>query len=436
MAERFELVVRNGTLVSGDGRRPADIAVRDGRFAAFAPPGQLQGQAQRELDATGHFVLPGLVDGHVHFRQPGLEHKEDWLTGSRAAVMGGVTTVLEMPNTLPPTAGLAEAQAKIALAEAGSYCDFGLFGLLGRQPTAELRRLTESGLLVGLKVFLGPTTGGLEAPTDEQLLAGLALAREAGLRVAFHAEEAGLVGHDSRPIAAEVAAIEHACRLLGETGAKGHILHLSSEEGLAAVSDWRGRGLDLTCEVSAHHCFLSAGDIERLGGVMKCYPPIREAGHGQALLNALAWGRIDCIASDHAPHAPDEKMATDQSLVPAGIAGVETTLTLMLTHGVNAGRLTLERLVSAFAERPAHAWGLWPRKGSLEPGADADLVLVDLDRQGFIRGAELNGKHGLTPFEGWPVRGAPLATIVRGRLVMEQGELVGEPGWGRLTRPA
>jgi dihydroorotase len=453
MPEHFELIVRNGTLVTGDGRRRADVGVRDGRIAAIGDPGTLAGTATDELDAAGRHVLPGLIDGHVHFRQPGMEHKEDWLTGSRAAVMGGVTTVLDMPNTIPPTATVEAAEHKARLADEGSHCDFGLFGLLGRQPTDELRRLIESGLLVGLKVFLGPTTGDIEAPTDDQLAAGLALAREQGMRVAFHAEDRQLIAAaekrlrdaerrdplahlESRPVEAEVAAIEKVGGLLAATGARGHILHLTAAAGLAAVELWRERGVDLTCEVSAHHLLLSAVDYERLGALIKCNPPVREAAHGQTLLAALADGRIDCLASDHAPHAPDEKQSADIWQVAAGIAGVETTLALMLTHGVNAGRLSLERLVSAFAERPAQAWGLWPRKGSLEVGADADMTIVDLEREGVIRSAELHGRHGLTPFDGWPTRGAAVATVLRGRVVMEEGELVGEPAWGQLVRRA
>jgi dihydroorotase len=452
MTGDFELIVRNGTLVSGAGRRAADVGVREGRIAALEPPGTLAGRGTRELDASGLFVLPGLIDGHVHFRQPGLVHKEDWRSGSTAAVMGGVTTVLEMPNTLPPTTDVVQAEAKIAVAEAASLCDFGIIGLLGEGGREALEALIGSGLIAGLKVFLGPTTGALRAPSEDELLAGLELARGAGLRVSFHAEDAALIeraeaqvraaGRNdplahlaARPVEAEVTAIEHAARLLGESGAAGHILHLSSVDGLAAVEEWRGRGLDLTCELTAHHCLLSSEDYPRLGGLVKCNPPVREASHGRQLLRALAGGRIDCLASDHAPHAPAEKQASDIWQVAPGIAGVETTLPLLLTNAVHAGELTLEQLVRAFSERPAQAWRLWPRKGALEPGSDADLTLVDLRREGVIRGEALHGKHGLTPFEGWPTRGAPVATIVRGRIVMEQGRLTGEPGWGRRVSP-
>lgn len=453
MAEHFDLIVRNGTLVSGDARRPADIGVRDGLFAAIEPAGTLAGSAQCELDATNRHVLPGLIDGHVHFREPGLEHKEDWLSGSRAAVMGGVTTVLDMPNTVPPTATVAEAEHKADLASRRSYADFGLFGLLGGQSGDDVRRLIESGLVVGLKVFLGPTTGDLAPPTDDQLTAGLALARDHGLRVAFHAEDAAIIAgaearlrqqdrHDprahllSRPVEAELAGIDRACRLLAETGAAGHILHLSSAAGIGPVQAWRARGVDLTCEASAHHCLLSADDYDRLGGLIKCNPPVREAEDGRELMRGLADGRIDCIASDHAPHAPPDKQPTDIWRVAPGIAGVETTLPLLLTHAVDPGHLTLERLVSAFAERPAQAWGLWPQKGAIEVGSDADLTVIDLASAGVIRSTDLHGRHGPTPFEGWPTRGAAVATVVRGQVLMSDGALLGRPGWGRRVSAA
>jgi dihydroorotase len=448
MAEHFDLIVRNGTVVNSAGRRSADIGVRAGRFVTLEAAGSLRGRSGHVFDATGLHVLPGLIDGHVHFREPGLERKEDWLTGSRAAVMGGITSVLEMPNTIPPTAGVEEAREKAQLADQKAYCDFGLFGLLGPDNLDRLPALVRSGLIVGLKAFLGPTTGGLAAPSDEQLLVALDLAREAGLRVAFHAEDAAtiaaaegklrgdgrsdLLAHlHSRPVVAELSAIERVGSLLAQSGARGHILHLSSAEGARAVDRLRAVGIDLTCEVSAHHCLLSAADYERVGGLLKCNPPVRDAEEGHALLTALAEGRIDCIASDHAPHAPSDKAAADGWGVAAGIAGVETTLALLLTHGVHGGRFSLEQLVLAYAERPAQAWGLWPDKGAIEIGSDADLTVVDLERRSVIRSDQLHGRHQLTPFDGWAARGWPVATIVRGRVVMQDGELLAQPGWGQ-----
>jgi dihydroorotase len=449
MSERFDLLVRGGTVVGVGPTRPLDIGIRDGRFAAIADPGTLAAESIDVLDATGLHILPGVIDGHVHFREPGFEHKEDWATGSLAAVMGGVTVVLDMPNTQPPTRSAADAQAKAALAGAKSRCDFGLFGLADAYlDRAVLAELIESGLIIGLKVFLGPTTGGLNAPEEPALLQALAVARNAGLRTAFHAEDAGvlmqvagLIGDspdalshlDRRPAVAEVTAIDHVGSWLEGAGAAGHICHLSSSAGLEAIERWRQKGIDITCEVSAQHCFLGPSDYGRWAGLMKANPPVRGEPDASALLDALANGRIDCVVSDHAPHAPGEKGSPDINEVLSGIIGVETTLRLFLT-AVHEGRLTLERLVDATSAAPARVWSL-RSKGSIEVGHDADVTIVDLAKAGAISAAKLHGKHKFTPFDGRPTVGAPVATVVRGQVAMRNGEPADEPPWGRLVSP-
>jgi len=444
----LDLLIRNAMLVTPTGQQQSDIAIADGRFAVIAPAGTLDASPEQTVDAAGLLALPGLIDEHVHFRQPGLEHEEDWQSGSLAAVMGGVTTVLEMPNTAPPTASVAAARSKLEIADAGAWCDFGIFGLPA-ESEEQTRRLAESGLIVGLKVFLGPTTGGLPAPSDDRLLAVLGMAREVGLRVGFHAEDAAIVTEreavlrsagrndplahlDARPVEAEVAAIERIGRLLLESGARGHVFHLTSADGLAAVERERATGVDLTCEVTPHHLLLDLSAYEAAGGLARVNPPLRGEPHASALLAALADGRIDCLGSDHAPHLAQDKRRASIWEVPSGFAGVETLLPLMLT-AVAGGRLSLERLASATSERPAAAWGLAPAKGSVHVGADADLVLVDPTLAGTIRADALHGKNNLSPFEGRATVGGPVATIVRGRIAMRAGLPAGAPGWGRAA---
>jgi dihydroorotase len=434
----FDLVIRNGTLVSSSGRRIADVAIADGRIAAVART--IGETAAHEIDAAGLFVLPGLIDEHVHFREPGLEHEETWETGTRAAVFGGVTTVLDMPNTQPPTDTAARAREKRALAEASAHCDFGIFGLLGESEES-VAALVASGLVVGLKAFLGPTTGGLRAPDDEVLRRALVIARAAGLRVAFHAEDRRIVERaeaallaaaradalahlEARPPEAEAAAIARVGALLVATGAAGHVLHVSSAAGLAEIEKWRRRGADLTCEVTPHHLFLDRDVYRTARGVARVNPPIRGGEDAAALRDALADGRIDTVGSDHAPHLAADKKRESIWDVPCGFAGVETMLPLLLTRGVIEGSLTLERLVHATSEMPAKLWGLWPRKGNLDVGSDADITIVDLARAGQIAADTLHGKNNLSPFEGWPTRGAPVATIVRGRIATRDGELM------------
>jgi dihydroorotase len=447
----IDLIVKNGTLVADGLMFPADVAIADERFAAIASPGSLDLEAAEVYDASGQHVLPGVIDGHVHFREPGLEHKEDFGSGSRAAVMGGVTTVLDMPNTLPTTSTPEFVENKRRLAEAKSYCDFGLLGLVVQENVDQLRPMADAGV-VGYKCFLGETIGNIPAPDDGMLLEAFREIKAAGLRIGFHAENNQIMQHlirklkaegrtdplahlDSRPAIAEVESIQRMALFARSVGTKIHIFHLSSADGLQMIQDWRARGVDITCETGAHYCFLSSEDMRTLGAMLRMNPPVREPGHGTALLAGLASGAVDGIATDHSPHTLQEKMNDDIWKAISGFAGVETSVRLFLTYGVNAGALTLPQFVRASSEGPARTWGLYPRKGAVRVGSDADLTIVDLHRRGVIRAAEMHGKNNHNPFEGHQTKGAPVATIVRGRVVMRDGELVSDPR-GRMARPA
>jgi allantoinase len=413
---------------------------------AIGARGGLEVSAREEVDAAGRFVLPGVVDGHVHFRDPGLTHKEDFGSGSEAAVMGGVTTVIDMPNTLPPTDSVDHARLKAGEAESRAWCDVGLMGLVVDGNLGELRSMAEAGLVVGFKAFLGPTTGGIGRPTDGVLLEAMREIASLGLRLGVHAEDGEIVEHEvarlraagrtdalahveSRPVIAEVEAIQRVGLFAQATGCPVHVFHVSSREGLEMVDAWRALGVDCTTEATPHHCFLGAEDMRELGSRMRINPPVRARaeGHGEALLAGLASGRVTGIGTDHAPHTREEKLQDDIWHAASGFAGVETSLRLFLTHGVHAGRMTLEQYVRASSEGPARTWGLYPRKGAIAIGSDADLTIVDLERDGVIEAARLHGKNPLTPFEGQPTRGVAVATIVRGRIVMLEGRLVGEP---------
>ncbi len=447
----FALVVRNGTLVTPTNSYRADIGVNDERIAAIAAPGELQADAAADvLDATARYVLPGVIDGHVHFREPGLEYKEDFGTGSRAAVMGGVTTVLDMPNTLPTTSTAELVEQKRQLAEAKSYCDFGLLGLLAQDSVEHLRPMAEAGV-VGFKCFLGRSTGDIGPPDDGRLLEGMSIIAALGVRCAFHAENDQIMQHriqklqvagrkdplahlEARPILAEVESIQRVGLFAAHTGTKVHILHLSSGPGLATIVECRKRGVDMTCETTPHHCFLTAEDMQKLGPILRINPPVREPGHGPVLLAGLASGGVTAIATDHSPHLREEKLRADIWQAVSGFSGVETSLRLFLTYGVHAGCLSLQQLVRATSDGPARAWGLYPRKGALQVGSDADLTVVDLELEDTIEEARLHGKNNLTPFEGHRTRGAAVATIVRGHVVMRDGELVGPPRGRMIAR--
>jgi len=447
-----DLIVRNGTVVTSDATFAADLAIKDGRFVGIAGPGQLGLAATEEYDAAGKYVLPGVVDGHVHFREPGLEYKEDWRTGSTAAVMGGVTTVVEMPNTNPKTDTVEGVEIKRRLAEEKSFVDFGIIGLLVQDSVPALRSLAEAGV-VGYKCFLGETIGNIPAPDDGMMLDGLREIAATGLRIGFHAENNEIMQHlirklkaegrtdplahvDSRPALAEVESIQRMGLYARHTGTRIHIFHLSSREGLDMIDEWRARGVDVTCETGAHYVFKKAEDMATLGPRLRMNPPVRygSEGHGDYLLEGLRDGRVNQIATDHSPHTAEEKLKDDIWKAISGFPGVETSVAYFLTNGVNAGRMTLQEFVRASSEGPAKTWDMYPQKGAIRLGSDGDLTIIDLDKEGVIRDDDLHSKNHVTPFDGDRTKGAPVATIVRGQIVMRDGELVGTAN-GRMVRP-
>ncbi len=453
MAATVDLIVRNGTVVTSDATFPADVAISDGRFVAIAAPGRLGLAAAEDYDAAGQYVLPGVIDGHVHFREPGFEYKEDWQTGSTAAAHGGVTTVIDMPNTNPKTDTVAGVELKRRLAEEKSYVDFGIIGLLVQDSVPALKSLAGAGVL-GYKCFLGETIGNIPAPDDGMLLDGLREIAETGLRIGFHAENNQIMQHlirklkeqgrtdplahvDSRPAIAEVESIQRMGLFARHTGTRIHIFHLSSREGLEVIDDWRAKGVDITCETGAHYVFLKAEDMAQVGSRLRMNPPVRYGteGHGEALLQGLRDGRVNMIATDHSPHTAEEKLNDDIWKAISGFPGVETSVRFFLTYGVNAGRMTLQEYVRASSEGPAKTWGIWPQKGRIAVGSDGDLTIVDLERRGEIHDADLHSKNVVTPFEGYATKGAPVATIVRGRIIMRDGVIVNGPA-GRMVRPA
>jgi dihydroorotase len=447
-----DLIVRNGTVVTPTGTYHADLAIADETFVAIAVPGALDLWTARDTcDAAGLHVLPGIIDAHVHFRDPGLEYKEDFSSGSRAAVMGGVTTVIDMPNTRPPTSTADRVLSKRRIAERRSYCDFGLFGLLGHDNLDDLLPMARAGI-AGYKCFLAETTGTLQPPDDGVLLEALQRIRPTGLRVGFHAENNEIIQHRSaslqaqgrtdplahfqaRPTVAEVEAIQRAALFAHQVGTPIHIFHLTSRQGLEMVERWRARGVDITCETAPQYCYLTAEAMPELGGLLKINPPVREAGHGEALQHGLAEGRINAIATDHAPHTLAEKTAADIWQTLSGFAGVETSVRLFLTYAVGAGAMSLQQYVRAASEGPARMWGLYPRKGAIRVGSDADLTIVDLQREGIIAAASLHGKNNHGPWEGHRTRGEAVATVVRGKFVMRNGELL-DPPRGRMVAHA
>jgi dihydroorotase len=443
---RLDLAITGGTVVTPDWVGRADIGIRGERIAAIAEPGTLP-PATETLDATGLHVLPGAIDVHVHFRVPGMGHKEDWDTGTAAAAMGGVTTVFEMPNTVPPTGTPAALSQKFELARSARV-DFGLYGLLAEDTVDQLEALIAGGA-AAFKCFMGNTTGNLPAPSTGAMLEAFEIIAKHGHRIALHAETASIMawrqaklmaaGRHSprdhlaaRPAIVAVEAVGRAAALAEWTGARVHVLHISSADELRPLRDAQQRGVDITGETCPCYLMLDTDDYARLGPLIKVNPPVREPHHKVALWQALADGTIGLIATDHAPHTPDEKLRENIWQADAGFPGVETQMPLMLT-AVNAGRLSLQQYVRVAAQNPAIAYGLYPRKGSVSVGADADLAIVDMSLEADIDQARLHSERArITPFHGVRVKGLPIHTLVRGVFVMKQRRLVAESlGHGR-----
>jgi dihydroorotase len=446
MSDSVDLVIRGGQVVTPDAVFKASVAVKDGVVAAVGADA-LMPQAREVLDARGLHVLPGAIDVHVHFRDPGYPHKEDFASGTAGAACGGVTTVFDMPNTIPPT-GTAEAlAAKHTIAAAKAHVDFGLYGLLGEDTIANVPALLDGGV-IGFKLYMGNTFGKIPSPSTGAMLEAFEAVAPSGKRISLHAETNSIMERRethlraagrtealahiaSRPAVVAVEAVSRAAILAEWTGARIHILHMSSAEELRPLREAKARGVDVTGETCPHYLMLSTDDYARLSGVIRVNPPVREARNQAALWAALADGAIDLVATDHAPHAPEEKTRNDIWTVDCGFPGVETQMPLMLT-AVNEGRLSICDYVRLAAAAPAKIWGLYPRKGAIQPGADADIAIVDLKRAWTIDDAKLQSRSKITPWNGWRVQGLPLHTLVRGRFVMRERQLIAQTrGWGR-----
>ncbi|WP_168801691.1 dihydroorotase [Glycomyces buryatensis] len=439
-----DLVIENGTLVDAVGEHPnTSVAVDGGRFVAVGPPGAMP-VAERRIDASGMYLLPGMVDAHVHFREPGMEYKEGFPVGSGAAALGGVTTVLDMPNTEPPTDTAVRFAEKLDLVRGRSWVDYGFYALLGPGEATELEGLADSGA-VGFKVFLGQSEQGPGCPLppdDGDLHAAMGELARLGLRLAVHAENHAMVLHgiakvkagrgtgleahrSSRPPLVESEAIRRVGLFAADTGCAVHIVHVSAAEGVAAAVTVRSSGVDLTAETCPHYLLLPDEAIgERLRH--RVNPPIRTLGDRDALRKALATGDLQFVASDHAPHSPAEKSANDVWRVRPGVIGVQHQLQILWSRRDEFG-LSRSDLVRATAFEPARTWGLWPRKGSVTPGADADLVVIDPNRPWTIDEDVTHSANPEGPFAGLRGTGAPVLTLLRGSVVAKGGRLVGSP---------
>jgi dihydroorotase len=437
MAESYDLIIRGGMTATPGGIVAADIAVRGGRIAAI---GAIDGSADQEIAAAGLHALPGVIDTQVHFREPGLEHKEDLATGTAAAVLGGVTAVFEMPNTKPSTLTAADLADKRRRASGRAWCDIAFFVGAAAENAEELAELERLPGCAGVKMFMGSSTGDLLVADDQTIRRVLANGRR---RMAVHSEDEARLrerfalvkdGADPamhpvwRDVETAAVATQRLMRMARAARRRVHVLHVTTAEEIPVLAANKDIA---TVETTPQHLTLAAPDCyQRLGTFAQMNPPIREGRHRAALWRAVEQGVVDCIGSDHAPHTREEK-ARPYPQSPSGMPGVQTLLPLMLDH-MNAGRLTLDRLIDLTSAGPARIYGI-AGKGRIAVGYDADLTLVDLKARRTIRNAWIASRCGWTPFDGMDVTGWPVATIVRGQVVMRDDQLVGTPA-GDLVR--
>lgn len=421
----FDLIVRGGTVVSFQGKVRADVGVSGNRIEAV---GDLGAESAVEVvEADGLHVLPGFIDTQVHFREPGLTHKEDIAHGSLAAVMGGVTTYFEMPNTDPPTTTKEALADKLERAHATSWANYAFFIGASSSNVDELAELEMLPGTPGVKIFAGSSTGTLLVE-DEELLRRVL---QNGTRPCpVHSEDEArlrerkkLLSDDPHPREhpflrdAEAARLstERLIRLSRETGRPVHILHVSTLDELPLLREAKQEGLRVTCEATPQHLTFTADDYETLGAKLQMNPPVRAEEHRLALWDALDKDLFDVFGSDHAPHTLEEK-AQPYPKSPSGMPGVQTMLPVLLDY-CSQGRLTIEKVVRMGAERPAELYGI-ANKGHIKPSFDADFAIVDIGAQFTVSTDWLKSKCGWSPYEGRTLTGKPVHTIVGGRVVV------------------
>lgn len=455
-----DLVIRGGTLVTAQGETRAALAIIGARIAAVDRD-DVMPQARETVDAAGLHVLPGLIDTHVHLRDPGKIEREDWFTGTQAAAAAGVTTILEMPIAIPPTHTAATLRDRVAHVQPRSVVDFALYAGASGENLDELQPMASAGA-VAFKTFRTRAVKGREnefvgicCPDAGKMLEVMERTAPTGLLHVVHAEDQQILDvtedrarrtgrHDgrahalARPEIAETASVAQCIALAQATGSRLQIAHMSSAAAIGLVARAKDAGLRVTAETCPHYLMFTDEALAQWGPYAKCNPPLRPQETQDRLWEAVRSGIIDVVGTDHSPYLVEEKAPHTDNIwaAPAGMPGLEEFLPLMLT-AVHRGRLALPELVRLTCENPARLFGLWPRKGHLGIGADADIVLVDrrAERVHDHRTLYTKARDVALMYDGTRLHGLPVMTLVRGRVVMRDGKVTGEAGWGQWVKP-
>jgi allantoinase len=449
MAE-FDLIIRGGAIITPEEVRVADVGILNGKIVELGAG--LAGSGREIIDAEGLHLFPGLIDSHVHFNEPGRADWEGIKTGSKALAAGGATLFFDMPlNAHPPTLDGASFDEKLAAAESKSLVDFGLWGGLTPANLDHLEELADRGV-IGFKAFM--CNSGIDdfSRADERTLrAGMKMAAKLGKLVAVHAESETITADlamgaaskgktgvrdyiNSRPIHAELEAIQQALALAGETQCRLHIVHVSCGAGIALIASAMKMGVNVSCETCPHYLVLTEEDMEQIGALSKCAPPLRPKPAQDALWQYLLTDQITTVGSDHSPSPPAMKSNSDFFRVWGGISGAQHTLPLLITEGYIQRAMSLPILSRLLSFNVVTRFRLPPEKGRLAFGSDADLALIDLQATFEVKSEELLYRHRQTPYAGRRLTGKVVRTILRGQTVFQDGKIVAKPA-GRLVKP-
>jgi allantoinase len=447
-----DLYIKHAQVVTEEAIFHGGVVISQGKIAQLVTDETVV-EARETLDIAGKLLLPGVVDGHVHLNQPGREHWEGYRTGSMAAAAGGVTTMLDMPlNATPPTISRALLDQKREVVRGEAVVDYAQWGGLVNNNLADLQALNDEGV-IGFKAFMSTSGTDFARVDDDVLYAGLCQSRPMGNLIGVHAENEYVTAYlgqqmrangrtdcaswsESRPPAAELEAIQRACYWAGVARGNLHIVHVTIAEGLREIARAKRQGVHVTAETCPHYLWFDEKDFERIGPSAKCAPPLRSRQEVEALWGCVFEGLVDTIGSDHSPCLWEDKARGMANIWQAwgGILGLQTMLPALLTEGVHKRGLALPRLIKLLAANPARIFGLYPRKGTILPGADADLVVVDADKEWTLTPDQLFYKNQHSAFVGCKFKGQVERTLVRGETIYFGGQIRAKPGFGQLLR--